>query len=100
MAITKSVSNGNTTITLTYTALTGKIEATLTDAAHYLFDHGFGDHGTEETPRTFEDLTVAEIGAIVDAYVKKVIVDAAKTFSSNDAQNTARIAAEEQDLYI
>lgn len=91
MAINTTSSNGNTTVTITYTALTQKVTDTLTDCAHYLWDHGFGDHGVGVT---FESLTNAQKLSLVDDYVKKVVVDSAKTYHSVSAQDTARSTAE------
>ena len=100
MAIEKTVEGADTTVTFSYTANTDRVIGTLTDAAHYLWDHGFGDHGTEEESIVFDDLTQGEMGSIVDTYVKKVLIDAAETYNSVEAQKVAREAADEEDKYI
>lgn len=94
MAINKTVNGGNTTVTLSYTATTEKVDSTLTDAAKYLYDKT-GGHGVElAEDETVDDLTTAEIGAIIDNYVKTIILNAAKVYNSQKAQETARATAE------
>jgi hypothetical protein len=63
-------------------------------AAAYLFEKGYGDHGDEKEPKTFEDLTDADKLAIVQAYQKQVVVDLANTFKSQKAQEVARTTEE------
>lgn len=103
MAIDTSSSNGNITVTLTYTAAAQKVTDTLDNAAQYLFGRGFGDHGTEETPREYSDLSNSEKLDIIDEYVKKTIIDAARTHRVNSAVDAEReeaeaAAASEHDL--
>ncbi len=69
--------------------------AVVVDAAHYLFDLGRGDHGTEEDPKTFTDLSDADRLTLVTDHQKQVIVDAANTYVSNRDQTVAREAAED-----
>lgn len=71
------VSGENTTVRFEYTAQTVKIQEVISDSAERLFDRGFGDHGTEEEPRLFSDQSNQEKLDLVDAYVKKVIVNMA-----------------------
>ena len=67
-------------------------------AAEYLFNHGLGDHGTEEKPITFESLTAAQKLTLVTDYQKQVVVDLANTQKVNKAMESAR-ATEEESKY-
>ena len=58
-------------------------------ASEYLFEHE-GDHGDEENPIVFKDLSQDEKLALVIAHQKRVIVDLANTWKSNQAQRAAR----------
>ncbi len=89
MAIT--ISGGN--LTIVYPVTTAKATAILTAAAHYLWDVGYGDHGTPVKPILFDELTNAKKLALVDQYIKRVIMDAAKSYSVNAATETARSTA-------
>jgi hypothetical protein len=93
-----TVSGGNTTVTFEYTALTAKVQDVVGDASHLLWDRGYGDHGTEESPILFADLTNQQKLNIVDLHVKNVMLDLANTFKSLDAQRIAR-ETEAQDEY-
>lgn len=94
-----TVSGTDTKITFEYTALTAKIQSIVGDCAEYLFNHGYGNHGTEEAPILFTDLTNQQKLDIVDKHVKQVIIDAANTFKSVKAQDAARLT-EEVSKYI
>ena len=48
-------------------------------AGRYLFDLGYGNHGTPEARKTFDDLTNAQKLEILDAYLSIVLRDCAKT---------------------
>ena len=86
--------DGTLTVAFTYTAASQRVQDTLGDCAHYLWSHGKGDHGTEEEPISFDDLTSAQKLALVDQHVKRVIIDAAHAYHSNAAQDAARATAE------
>ncbi len=88
--------NGTTTVTFEYEADTTKVQTTVGDAAHYLFDHGYGDHGTEESPIVWADLSNQDKLDIVDKHLVKVIKDAAKTYHIVSAGDTARDTAQEE----
>lgn len=96
MAISKTVNNGTTTVGFEYTADTQKVTDTLTDAAKYLYTHGVTAGIELEEEQTEDDLTNAQVGEICDFYVKKVLIDAAKTYNSTSAQDVARDTAEEE----
>lgn len=54
---TFSASNGNTTLKLEFTFPTATMLKYATAWAKYGWNHGYGDHGTEEEPIEFTDLT-------------------------------------------
>ena len=97
---TFEVNGTNLTIEFSYTGPLTTVQEIIEDAARYLFSHGKGDHGTEEEPIIFEDLSNNERLALVDKYVKRVILDMANSHKSNAAQKVAReaAAAEEYEL--
>ena len=63
-------------------------------ASEYLFEKGYGDHGTSEKPILFAELTNAQKLTIVQDYQKQVVVDLANTFKSQKAQELARTTEE------
>ena len=97
--ITFTTSNGNGTITLTYTAPLLKIQALAESAAYYLFEHGFGNHGTPDNPIEFDDLTdgqkLALIGeadkAALLAWARAGFIDSEITQARHDAEAQADI---------
>lgn len=95
MTATISTSGANTTITLAYTAPNATMLSVVGAAAEYLFNHGYGNHGTEESPIVFADLTNQQKVNLVEAHVKDVIINAANTHKSIAAQDAAREAEEE-----
>ena len=76
MATTKTT-DGQTEVSFNYTATTAKIVSVLSDASEALFDRGLGDHGSEEAPIVFADLTNQDKLDIVDGYLKDIIVNMA-----------------------
>ena len=96
MTVTISQPNvqGERTFTFTKSAPSQKMLDTGEKAGRYLFSVGYGDHGTPEAPKTFDDLTNAQKLRILDVYIGQVLRDAAHTFHVNDAVETARAAAE------
>ena len=83
-----------TKITFEWTALTEKIVSIVGDCAEYLWNHGYGNHGTEEAPILFDDLNNNQKLALVEAHLKDVIINASNTFKSIKAQDAARDAEE------
>ena len=75
-------------------ALADKTSNRINLAAEYLWDVGFGDHGTQEVPILFASLTKKQKLDIVAAYVERVINDAARTQQSVKAQADARTTAQ------
>ncbi len=92
------VLNGTTKVTFEVTAETQLVIDVVTTCAHYLWDHGFGEHGTLEAPVAFEDLTNQDKLDLVANHVQAVILDLANSYKSNKAQETAR-ATEEANEY-
>jgi hypothetical protein len=63
-------------------------------ASEYLWEHGQGDHGTDELPILFTSLTKAKKLKLVSDHLQNVIDDMAKTQLSIRSQEAARQAAE------
>ena len=63
-------------------------------ASKYLWGVGYGDHGTEENPILFTDLTKKQKLDIVGLYLDNCINDAARTQQSVEAQETAKATAQ------
>jgi len=57
---TFTVDSINATLTFTWTTDKTTAQRVANNAAHYLFDLGMGNHGTEENPRIFDDLSNQE----------------------------------------
>lgn len=96
MATTFKQSGANGILTMQYTAPLASIAAVMDDACHQLWDRGMGEHGTEERPVTYAQLTLAQKEAIVDAYTVEVYLGLAKQFKSDlDAQAARDAAAQE-----
>ncbi len=89
-----TVDGSEVTVCLEYIASIAKSQDVIGYVAHYLYDHGKGDHGTDEEPTTFEDLSNQDKLDLVDAHVKQVILDLSNTYMINVAKEAARIAAE------
>jgi len=74
---TFTTADGKTKVSFKYEATTTKIQAVVGDCAEALFDRGLGDHGTEEEPKVFADLSNQDKLDLIDEYIKKVIVNTA-----------------------
>lgn len=66
--------NNNTILEFEWEALTDKPGETLKAATHILFERGLGDHGSEDAPIIWEDLTVQDYLDILDVYLKMTIL--------------------------
>jgi len=96
MSGTFEVNGSDTTVRFEYTKPTTMVQAIIGDAAEYLFDHGKGDHGDEENPIVFADLTNQDKLDLVAANVPLVIINMAMTHKSQRDQKIARdLAAQE-----
>lgn len=94
------VDGSDVTITFEYTTNQTKAQSIIGDSAHYLWDKGFGDHGTDKEPVFFDDLTNQQKLNVVDEYVKKSILDTSNTYKSVEAQNLARETEAESEYEI
>ena len=88
---TVTTADGLTSVSFKYTATTAKIVAVVGDASEMLFDRGLGDHGDEETPIVFADLTNKEKLDIVDGYIKDVIVNMANAKLLSKAKDAVEV---------
>lgn len=84
MAVTTSTTAGITSIIFTYKAATAQVTRIADQAAHYLFDVGYGEHGTEENPILYSSLTNAQKLAILDTYIFNVLMDARSAQDAKD----------------
>jgi hypothetical protein len=88
------VNSTKTTVSFNYVATTAQIQSIVGLASEYLWEHGQGNHGTEDKPILFASLTNTEKLVLVDEHLKRVVVDLANTQKSIKAQETARQAEE------
>ena len=87
---TFTVLNGNTKITFEVTAPTQTVQDVVGDAAEWLWVHGYGNHGTPESPIDFDDLTNQQKLDMVADHIQIVILDLANTFKAVKAASDAR----------
>ena len=92
---TFTTADGNTKISFEYTATTAKIVEVLSDASEALFDRGRGDHGTEETPIVFADLSNTDKLDIVDEYIKDTVVNMANDKLLSKAKTAVTVVEHE-----
>ncbi len=78
-----TTAGGNTTVTLTYVTATTKMLDTLTNAAHAMWNLGYGDHSV-----TFDALTNQQKVDVIDAYVRATVVDLSKKYYVNGSIST------------
>ena len=89
------VDGSNLTINFEYSAPVVRATEVTVSAAHYLWEHGYGDHGTDEEPITFDDLTNQDKLNLLDKHVLRVIMDIAQDYHVNARQEAERILATE-----
>ena len=94
MATTK-VTDGMATVAFSYTATTAKIVEVLSDASEALFDRGLGDHGDEEAPIVFADLSNQDKLDLVDDYIKDVIINMANAKLLSKAKDAVEVEEHE-----
>ena len=87
MATTLTTSGSNSTVTIRYTATSQRVIDTLSSSAEYW-------HNLSGSEIAFADLTAAQKLEVVDAYVLRVIQDAAKTQHVLAAQAAATATAQ------
>ena len=88
---TFKVDGTKTKVSFEYEALTAKIQSVVSDCAESLFKNGRGDHGSEEEPIVFADLSNTEKLDIVDDYIKDIIVNRANQFKLDEAKDAVEI---------
>ena len=90
-----TVDGSNLVINFQYSAPVDRATEVTVSAAHYLWEHGYGDHGTEEEPILFDDLTNQDKLNLLDQHVLRVIMDIAQDYHVNARQEAERILATE-----
>jgi hypothetical protein len=93
-----TVSGSNTNIIFTYTAPTAYIQNVVGACAEYLWNTGYGNHGTPESPILYTSLTNQEKLNLVDEHLRRVVLGCANTFKSVKAQELS-MATEEANKY-
>jgi hypothetical protein len=94
MEITATINNGTTTLELSHTATTAKMNWHAVRAAHELWDRGFGDHGTAENPIVWGDLTDQDKLDLLGNHALKVWRDLAVHYHIQNSMDDARETAE------
>ena len=99
MTVTISApSNGKRTFTFSKTVESQKLLDLGEKAALYLWNIGYGNHGTLESPRQWADVSNAEKMQILDQYLGVTLRDLAKTQVVTDAVDATRATAEQTDF--
>jgi hypothetical protein len=89
MPATFTLSGPNLTITFAYTGPTQVITDVANDAAHFLFNNQVDRPAT-----SFDSLNNTQKLAILDEYVKGVLIDISRRYYVQDAVETARVTAQ------
>lgn len=89
------VNGSNVTIRFEYTADLTKAQETVEAAAHWLWEHGASIDSVE-----FDNLNNNQKLALVDAQLRRHVIDMAKAYDANKAAEDARLAALGLDKYI
>ena len=84
-----TISGSDVTVSFSYTAPIAKVQSVIEAAAHYLYVK------PDEDAPEFEELSNQQQLNVVDAHVRRVIIDLASTYTSRAAQDAARLAAAE-----
>jgi len=63
--------------------------------SEYVFDHGYGDHGTEEEPIVFDDLTQQEKADLIEDRITALAKAEAHTHDTTEAMEAERISADD-----
>jgi hypothetical protein len=80
MAVTYEIQNSQAIVIHQMIGAKTKVQKGYESAAHYLWNRGYGDHGTEETPIVWNDLTNQEKLNLVHAYLIQIIREMARTY--------------------
>jgi len=94
MGSTFTVKDADTTISFSFKAPTATIQKILEDAAEYLWNHGYGNHGDEKTPITFAGLNNNQKLTLVENHLREVVINLANTQKQNKVVETARVDSE------
>jgi len=86
---TLTTSGGNTTLKLSVTLTSALATKWLGKWAEYDWNHGYGDHGTEESPILFDDLTNQEKVNVILERVVELSKEEAKAQINDDSKVTA-----------
>ena len=95
--------DGTVTVTFAYRATAGKISTTVGDAVNYLYPATFGEVLDEDGVKIpFDELTNQQTLDVIDAWVKKTIIDLAKQYQRKYLLDiaTAEAAIVAGDKYI
>ena len=98
MTATFSTSGGNTTIDASWTAPTAKLQLVIDKFGKQKFLRGLGDHGTEETPIIFADLSWQKKLDIWFNYVTMMTLNDAKAFALEELKDAADVDPDDYDL--
>lgn len=88
-----TVDDGTTTIIITYTGESQKVQDVLTDSAHKLHSEGFGPVNEGGEKVVWDDLTNSDKLALVDAFVKRSLLSYACTWHIKAGESARLIAA-------
>ena len=97
MTTTLSTNNGNRTVTIAYTANSEKVDTILANAAQELHNRGQGPTDGEGAPIAWGALTNAQKLAMIDAHVKRVIVNLAHAGNVRIQENAAHVTAQAEN---
>lgn len=90
MTTTLTKSEGVETLQVTLKGNEPKLSNIIMNASRYLWEHGYGDHGTDEVPIVWADLNKSQKLSMYNKHIKRVTKDLAKTYASTTAQGDAR----------
>ena len=95
------VAGDKTTITFEYVADSTKVSNSLNDAVHYLYPAVFGDlYDENDVLIPFEELTNQQKLDVLDAWVRKTILDLAKQYDRKRILEESVAEAALLDKYI
>jgi len=94
--------DGTITVAFAYTATADKITTTVGDAVHYLYPQTYaGPLEVEgEAPIPFDELTNQQKLNVLDAWLRKSVVDFALQYDRQRIRNEATTAANAADKYF
>ena len=93
MSINITTDSGNRTVELSYTAPIAKVDAVLDNAAQELHARGQGPNDEGGEAIAFGDLTNPQKLAMIDVYVRQVLVNMSNAGHTRAGVETARATA-------